>query len=485
MAAPTIDLVPVIRRFQREPDWWCEQTLGDSLWTKQREILRALADHEKVAVASCHGIGKTWLASRAALWFLHSFCPAIVATTAPTAHQVRNLLWKEIRTAHGRLPEELRDLSRCLTTELQFLTDDGSAVRPDHLAWGRSTDDQSQFQGVHGPYLMAIVDEAAGVADEIYEALDTWAAGGVYRELLIGNPTSAEGKFYRAFNNPELNYHCIRVAVHDTPMWSGEDVPDRVRRLLIQPARVAEWAADWGEESPAFKSRVLAQFPEGDATSILIPLGWIEACVAREPRAEPGAQVQIGVDVARFGDDRTCIACRQGSTLYRLRSWTQKDTVEVIALVRAEAQEALTRERSGPVVVNIDAGATGAAVFDVLKRDRTTDVQYRAIAFGGGAQESDRFVCARDELMWGLRVLAQTGNNDPDLAISAPERAEVERLKAQVSATRYEYNARAKVKIESKDEMKSRGMPSPDEADAAALAFYRPNVRRTTIRRVR
>jgi hypothetical protein len=460
----------VIRRFQREPDWFCEQILGDSLWSKQREILRSLADNEKIAVASCHGIGKTWLASRAVLWFLHSFSPAIVATTAPTAHQVRNLLWREIRTAHAKLPEDLQAASKCLTTELQFFKPDGS-IYPDHLAWGRSTDEAAQFQGLHGPYLMAVVDEAAGVSDEIYEALDTWASGGVYRELLIGNPTHSEGKFYRAFTNPALEYVRIQVPVTSTPMWTQEDVPARVRKLLVQPDRVEQWKADWGEGSPAFQSRVYAQFPEAGASEVIVPLAWCERAKAREYTPEAGAVLQVGVDVARFGDDHTCTASRAGMALVEVNTAPGDTTGPQVAAMAADAAIKLRDTYGGEVLVVFDETGVGGGALDIARTRGDRGITYVGFNFGGAAQDSERRANAGAEAYWNLRDFMQPDNDAADMAIIC-EGAGVDRFVAQVSARKYEYDSKGRVKLEAKDTMKKRGLPSPDEADAVAMAFY-------------
>lgn len=471
MAKPIDTLRPAVRRTQRDPVWWCERSLGDSLWSKQREVLQALARHEKVAVASANGIGKTFLASRAVLWFLHAYCPAIVATTAPTAHQVRNLLWREIRTAHGKLPPDLQAASKCLTTELQFFASDGS-VRPDHLAWGRSTDEATQFQGVHAPHLMAVVDEAAGVSDEIYEALDTWASGGVYRELLIGNPTEANGKFYRAFHNSELGYELIQVPVTQTPNWTGEELPDRVKASLVQPERVEAWRADWGESSAAYKSRVLAEFPSEDADAVIIPLGWVEEAKRRAETWEATERdsLQVGVDVARFGVDRTCVASRVGMALTGVTAADGGTSAPRVAAMAAETAINLRDTYGREVLVVIDETGVGGGALDVCHTRQDRGITYVGFQFGGAAIDNERRANAGAEAYWNLRDYAEGDNQFPDLVIAC-EGAEVDRFAAQVSARRYDYDSKGRVRLERKPDMKKRQLPSPDEADAVALAF--------------
>jgi len=123
-----------------------------------------------------------------------------------------------------------------------------------------------------------------------------------------------------------------------------------------------------------------------------------------------------------------------------------------------------------PVRVCIDETGVGAGVVDQCKRFARAGVQYVGVNFGAAAHDSGRFANLRAEMYWGLRELLRANNNDPDLAVTATG-PEVERLGAQLSSVRYVYNAREKVQVESKEDMRKRGMPSPDEADAAILAL--------------
>lgn len=467
------DLRPAVRRTQRDPVWWCETTLGDEFWSVQEDILGSLATHEKIIVASGNGIGKTFIASRAVLWFLHAYAPAIVATTAPTAHQMENLLWREIRTGYSQLPPELQRESRCLTKKLQFLTLDGK-VRPDQVGWGRSTDNPSYFQGLHHPHLMAVVDEAAGVDDEIYEALDTWSAGGVYRELLIGNPLSGEGKFYRAFHNPELGYKRFRVPIPDTPHWTDEEVSEKVAGTLVQPERVEKWAIDWGENSAAYKSRVLAQFPTAGAEDVIIPLSWIEQAKRRSENWEPSADasLQVGVDVARFGSDRTSTASRCGMGIEEIQSTTEDTAAPEVAYMASEAAIKLREKYGRNVRVLIDETGVGGGALDICKTRSDPGIRYIGFQFGGKAFDAERRTNAGSEAYWGLRDYAESENHFSNLVINC-EGPAVDRFAAQVSERKYDYDSKGRLRIERKADMKNRGVASPDEADAVAMAFAR------------
>ncbi|GAH66629.1 unnamed protein product, partial [marine sediment metagenome] len=254
---------------------FAREVLGLELTASQEAVLQSLGTHTKTAVKSCHGAGKTFLAAVAVLWFEFTRDPAEVVTTAPTGHQVRDLLWKEINKGWRLLPRELSACGECLMTRIKMLDADGQE-KPGHVAYGFSTDDTDYFQGIHGEHLLVIVDEAAGVAEPIFEAIDTLGIGGEYRELLIGNPTSTKGTFREAFRDAALGYNPLTIAAEDTPNWTGEDVSDAVRQQLLQPAKVEEWRRKHGESSAWFQARVHAKFPTLDARDVIVPLQWME-----------------------------------------------------------------------------------------------------------------------------------------------------------------------------------------------------------------
>jgi hypothetical protein len=272
----------------RWPQLFARGVLQEDLWSMQRRVLRGLALRKKVAAASCHMIGKTRLAADAAVWFMMTHRPAICVTTAPTWVQVRDLLWKEINQLALRLPTQFRTWGMPNETRWK--------LGPGHFAYGLSTDRIGRFQGQHSPHLMVIADEACEVSDEIFTAIDTL---GAEYELLIGNPTNAEGKFYRAFSNPSLGYARYQIPASITPNFTREQIPAHVARQLVSPALVAQWGNDWGAESPLYRSRVLARFPEQDSSVILVPQHWFTYAANRvESQLGKRPAVQLGFDVA-------------------------------------------------------------------------------------------------------------------------------------------------------------------------------------------
>lgn len=425
----------VLSRAQRDPVWWVREVLGDTLWEKQVEILEAVRDYERTAVASCHGAGKSFTAARAALWFLCNHPGSIVATTAPTFRQVRNVLWQELRRAYRRARYPL---GGHLTLTLLRM-DDG------WFAFGFTADDAEGFQGLHAEHVMVIVDEAAGVAPAIWTAIEGVLTSAHVRLLAIGNPTDPVGPFYELFRTPGVAK--IHISAFDTPNV-------REGRVAIPGLVTAEWVEDkrrrWGEGSPLYQSRVLGRFPQA-GTDTLIPLSWVEA--AQQRVLEPSDPVELGVDVARFGNDETVIVERRGPVVRLRTTIHHQDTMETAGhVVRALAE-------TGASVAKVDVVGIGAGVVDRLAEQGKPVIAMNA---GAASTSPELYANARAEWYWALRERFREGEIDLDAD---------EDLAAQLTALKYRFNSRGQIQIESKEEMKRRGLPSPDRADAVMLAF--------------
>ena len=456
-----------VRLMRRSPVEFAYRALRVCLWSKQRDILSCVGDSDYTAVKSCHETGKTFVAALLVLWWFYTRPDSETITTAPTWKQVETQLWKEINRLYARLPDELRNLATCTGTKLV------DKERPWHTAFGMSTDQADRFQGHHAPDLMVVVDEAAGVSDDIYLAIDT-LGGASYREFLIGNPTNSANKFYRAFQNADLGYRCFSIPADETPNFTGEPTPDSVRSHLVTPEKVARWGADWGEDSPAYIARVKAQFPEGGDDKVLVPLSWTEAAQRRAPSVAPNPVVQLGIDVAHFGADRNAGVGRIGNEVVLVRSLPGKTSTQEAAAFALECEAALRAlcdECNVPhtgLAGLVDYGGNPGVADLLIERDAKT---WSGINFGSAARDPERFGCLRDEMYGAVRERFKPGGTEAPIAITATGAA-ADRMLAQVSSIEYGYDARLRVKVESKEHMREkRKLPSPDEADALVLAF--------------
>ncbi|MGH3637367.1 MAG: hypothetical protein ACRDTS_25460, partial [Mycobacterium sp.] len=246
-------------RWSSDPVTWARDRLREHLWSKQREVIGALRDHRRVAVKSCHGSGKSHLASRTAAWWLDTHEPgtAFVVSTAPTFPQVRAILWRYIRQAHkkGNL------VGRVNQTE--WLIDD------ELVGYGRkpADHDESAFQGIHAKYVLVIIDEGCGVPKQLFVAADSLTTNPDCRILVIGNPDNPASEFNQVCDSPL--WHTVTISAFDTPNLTGEDVPPELAELLISKSWVEEKALEWGEDNPLYLSKVLGEFPRDDPNKVI------------------------------------------------------------------------------------------------------------------------------------------------------------------------------------------------------------------------
>ncbi|KPJ59095.1 MAG: hypothetical protein AMJ46_12575 [Latescibacteria bacterium DG_63] len=454
---PTPEQVAKVLKLGREdPEWWVRTILGDDPWPEQVRILEAVRDHKEVAVRSCHGIGKDWIAARVVLWFLYTHRPSIVISTGPTDRQVKGILWKEIGIAHSRARFPLA--GRCLTQELK--------LDRDWWAWGFTAPhkDPERFQGFHESNVLVVVDEACGVSQEIYLAIDGVLTSSNAKKLEIGNPTDVLTPFGESFKTPGI--HKIEVSAFDTlnfttfgitkedianDTWQQKITGELPYPQLVTPDWVATRYKRWGPESPFYLSRVLGEFPSSSPDA-LIPLSWIEQAQQRE--LKPGEPVELGVDVARSGTDKSVIAERRGSVVRVRGDYAKLDTMATTGHTLQALKE------TGAERAKIDVVGIGAGVVDRGKELKQPFVGANA---GAKARDPERFVNARAEWFWGLRERFERGDIDLDPAD--------EDLAHELAMLRWKPDSQGRVAIEAKEDMKKRLGRSPDRADAVAIAF--------------
>lgn len=413
------------------------------IWDKLEEIVRSVQNHKRTTVRSGHGVGKSWLMARIALWFLMTHRPAKVITTAPTWPQVEKILWGELRDAISKSRAEFG--GRLLQTEYH--------IRDDTFAVGLSTTEgvasreygATKLQGYHSPNLLVILDEGAGVAPEIWTSATSLITGENNKIVAIGNPASPSGPFYDTFTSPIWNK--IHISCYDHPNIKEQ-------KVLIPGCVTQEWVdervIEWGGLS-LFEAKVLGNFPdEGEDT--LFPLSFVEAAVEREV---PDARyVDFGVDVARFGDDETICYSRKGEK-YKLEFVMKKRaTTEVSGAITK-----LYKDTEYARALAVDDTGVGGGVTDIC---RENNLPTRGLNFGEKARESEKFFNLKAEIFWNLAQEFRNGTisipNDPILI-------------SQLTSIKFSYTSKEQIKIEGKDEMKKRGLKSPDRADALVICY--------------
>jgi hypothetical protein len=267
------------------------------------------------------------------------------------------------------------------------------------------------------------------------------------RLLSIGNPIEPSGAFYEEHKAPGV--FKLKISALDTPnvIEGREVIPG-----LVTCTWVEEKKAKWGEKSPLYQSKVLGEFPDA-GTNTLIPLSLVEAARAR--RLESGAApVELGVDVARFGDDETVCIRRQGPIIRTQFVSSKEDTMQTTGRVIAAMRD------TGAKVAKVDVIGVGSGVVDRLTEQ---NVPTQSMNAAHAARDKERFENVRAEWWWTMREAFEAGEIDLDPTDDV--------LASQLCSVRYKINSKGKIQVESKDEMKVRQLTSPDRADAAVMAY--------------
>lgn len=426
----------IVKASRSNPAFFLKNVLGVETITPQQELIcSSVRDHRRTAAPSGHGIGKTHLAARLALWFLFSYPHSKVLTTAPTWHQVEHLLWREIRKAHQSSKYPLGgDLKQ---TELD--------IDEDWFAIGLSTNDAVRFQGIHAPRIMVIFDEATGVAGEIWEAAEGVAVGPNDRFLAIGNPTDPTSEFKRVCDSQLWNVIHLNAEEHPNVITGKEIIPGAVTKEWIDE-RVIEYG---GRDTSLYRARVLGKFPEqGD--DMLISLADVER--AQERWAQPSGQaVALGCDVARFGSDETVEIELFDNGMVGMPSTKRgQDTMATAGSVKVN--KAIRKA--------VDDSGVGGGVTDRLMEQNVDVIPYIA---GEKAFDSERFLNRRAETWWNIREALRKDE------ISLPPD---NKLAADLTNIKYAYTSKGQIKLESKDDVKKRLGRSPDRGDALAIALF-------------
>jgi hypothetical protein len=458
---------PAEERYSGAPVRFIRARLGEALWSKQAEIAEAVVGHRRVAVQSCHGIGKSWIAARLAAWWLSEHEPgeAFVVTTAPTGKQVRAILWREIGRAHakGLLP------GRVTQTEWWMPVASGSGGEHEEMvAFGckPSDYDPAAFQGIHARYVLVIIDEASGVPESIFDAAKTLTTNEDSRILAIGNPDDPASYFCAKVLRPDSGWHLIHVDGLKSPNFENdEEVSDDLRSLLLGQAWVDEARRDWGEGSPLWQSKVRGLVPE-DTSDGVIPLSWLRRCQEeREWEPDQLLPVELGVDVGA-GGDWTVVRERCGVKAGRTWRARTPEPQEAAGLIMQAIRE------TGAASVKVDAIGIGWGIVGLLEEALASNggraaPMIHAVNVGTAAPNPERFPKLRDQLWFELgRELSQTNGWD----LSGLDDTTV----AQLIAPRYKLDASGRVKVEPKDDTRKRLGRSPDDADALLLAYFVP-----------
>ena len=433
---------------------WAKEVLGKTLWSKQEEIAISIVENTHTAVVSCNGAGKSGLAGIIAVWWVAVHDPRDVAVicSAPTYIQIARVLFKEIQDNFRLAKEHGHTLPGYITQSQEWKLEDGTV-----MAWGRRPADKdivSAFQGIHRRYVMVILDKAGGIPEDLYTATEAVTNTEGARVLAIGNPDSRGTPFHKIFRE-DPTWHKIKISAFDTPNFTGEVIPEELKPLLIQPAWVERQKISWGVDSARYKSKILAEFPD-EADNTFFSQSAIDRAIDTEIPDDFNNEAVLGVDLARFGEDDSKVYINRGGRCRLLESWTKATSIESATRIHNLAVE------HGVTQVRIDAAGLGGPIVDqvvALAQDR-----YIVISMLGSAASPDntRWLNARAHNYDTLREAMLDGkiDIDPDDKILIDEMLMIQ----------YKFSAKGAIQMESKDDMRSRGVKSPDSLDALVYA---------------
>lgn len=488
-----------------DPVGWVDLALPHiHVWSKQQEILNALTQHKRVAVRSCHDSGKSFIASIAAARWLdvHPAGSARVVTTAPTAMQVKGILWVELNQlkAQADLPGRMNQTEWWIGSYLAGVGRKPSDYNP------------SAFQGLHARFMLIIIDEASGVPNALVDAAETLATNANARILMIGNPDDPNSLFAAIHNDPmKYGYHTIRISAWDTPNFTDEanqpGFPIELSENLLSPEWVEQRRAAWGVDHPFWLSKVEAEFPPVDTLSVIklhdlikcrIPYGErpniadpaSDDAIPHPAQATPNTTIHgnlsspgkhrstervLGVDVAGSdqGDETICRLMLPGNrptSEWKTRSSDPKEVSDFIVRSILESM---------PSTVVVDVIGVGWGIMGMVKGHDAIEalpisIRPSFIGFNSANAAHDKmYGNARAELWWNARLLFQNGHVDTSMADSQME------LEAQLLQPRY-HITKGKIFVEAKEDIRARIGRSPDSADAFLYSLL-PAIRSSTI----
>ncbi len=387
----------------------------------------------QIAVASGHGIGKTALIAWILIWFLATRPFPQVVVTAGKKEQLMGKTWRELN--------KWLKLAICGHWFVWSATKIEHVLYPDQwnaqaIAWSKNAPEN--FAGTHEEHVLVVYDEASAVDDCIWEVTDGAMTTPGAMWIAFGNPTKNQGRFFECFNKFRKFWRTFQIDSRTAKMAN--------RRLLDR------WVEMYGEDHDFVRVRVRGVFPSaGDLQFIGTDI--VRQAMARRPKGFDKYGKILCVDVARHGSDQTVFCKRQGRKVWPMKRMRVPDTMQIAALVAEEINE------WQPDAVFVDATGLGWGVVDRLHQMGFTYVI--GIQTGEKAYHADRYVNLRAELWDKMRTFIKDGGCLPD----------DEELVTDLTGPEYGFDGKNRYELESKDDMKERGLDSPDSADALALSF--------------
>jgi phage terminase large subunit len=422
--------------YRNRPVEFVEDVLKAKPLPWQKDFLNAVARGERrISIRAGHGVGKSTACSWALVWFMLTRFPQKAVLTAPTAGQLFDALFSEVKRWINALPEFLKEQIEVFSDRIVLKAAPESSFMSARTS---SADRPEALAGVHSENVLLICDEASAIPEPVFESAAGSMSGHSATTVLIGNPTRNTGLFFKTHHQLASDWFTMHVSCVDNPL---------VARDFINQIK-----ATYGENSNAFRVRVLGEFSLRE-DDVLIAAELVDSAMDRDVVLDTKEPIIYGVDVARFGDDRTVLIKRQGNVVVEVKSWSGADLMETVGRVVHEAQV------DKPASICVDSIGLGAGVADRLREQSFNVLDVNVSESSAMNPQAARL---RDELWISVRDWLN------QRTCKLPKN---EDLRAELCSPTYNFTSTGKIKVEGKSELKRRGMRSPDLADALCLTF--------------
>lgn len=403
-------------------------------------------DAVRTAISSGHGIGKSAITAWIVDWIMSTRPNARGVVTANTAPQLETKTWAEVAKWSKRsLFADWFQVTNGRGSMRMVMKDHPEAWRCD--AQTAREENSESFAGLHAadstPFY--IFDEASAIPAKIWEVAEGGVTDGSPMWFAFGNPTRTGTKFFECFNGQRHR-------------WNTRQIDSRTCQI-VNKKQIDEWIADYGIASDFVKVRVLGVFPSASSLQF-IGRDLVNDAQVREVHEQRHEAMVVGVDPARFGDDSSVIWTRCGRDARSFDPIRMKgvDTMTLAAKVSEHVN--MLRSAGHQVIINVDGGGVGGGVIDRL---RSVGFDINEVQFGGRAMDPRKWANRRAEIWGNLREWLGGGAIPKD-----------ELLATDLTSVEYGYNSADAILLEKKESMKSRGLASPDSADALAITFAVP-----------
>jgi len=453
---------------------WFQVTPEDYQGDVIMDMLGPNAQHNRVAMKSGHGVGKTTTEAWVAWIFLLTRPHCKVVATAPTQHQLMDILWPECAKWYTKLPEKLQfwDIS---STHIKHKKFDKT-----WFATARTSNKTENMQGFHEDHILVICEEASGIPADIFEVIEGILSNAEEFNqeallLLCGNPTQTAGEFYNAFHRNRELYSRYTVT-GDTE----KPIDKNGGQIYVSP-RVSKryretMAAKYGDDSPVYDVRVRGIFPR-EADDVVIPMAWAEAAqyVKLPTFDKVGDGIHLVMDVARFGGDETVLGTFRKGHCLKMECWPKTSTSRCVDILSEAYHHRADKLKVARITV--DEPGVGGGVVDSARREGLPITPYN----GGGTMRTGSdpdddvrmFSNRRSRDWWYVRRLMETKSRRiPDMAYISGVLKDNEDLVNQLASVKYDY-MNEKIKVETKKEMRERlgDHASPDRADVIIMGM--------------